>query len=194
MKMEIAKDYNLNLIEQYENLTQCKQSVVLFRGKKKECSFKFNGRKDKADKKNRNLGVYSDGVTKNPFLTKTYYIRGCYKEKNYKKPQLEIKIYNKSDEVREVSRDKIYILDYFNRSATVYRCEVAYNRSAIIKETLQRVFGLVPFYIHIVTDKEALERMFTDASQRLFCTNVKSNHKTYSYEFTELVDEDMIIR
>ena len=192
-KLEICYDIQLNLVRQFEKLTQTKQPSIVLYGKEKPCCFLLNNRTVKNTKETDYLGVWSKGSLINPFQTKTYYINGRFQQG---KPRLQIKIYNKSKEV-EKSR-KTYTTDYFKETnKPVYRFEVAYRSPSVlieeIKETFRENLGKQPKnYIELLTNKTLLFRLLEHTSERLFAVKIRVKNDYYKIDFLNLMLENMI--
>ena len=191
MKLEIAFDCPVDLIEKYETLTQTPTPQIMYKGKPKNCRFAFNGKVLRQHADNNFLEIRASGSTENPYKTKTIYIKGKFFKKH---PKSEIKIYNKSKEVYRNGNQKTYILDYFlSKSNYVFRFEVSITSPYYLKQYYEELWRGAPNYKNFLCSPVALSEMLEYVSCKLFSTIITYNHDTIKFDFLDLLNDDSII-
>ena len=166
-KLDLALDFNYNIINKFYRLLKCEEFEFIILNKK----YSIN------DEISSLLNV-STGTRKNIHLFKSFYI-------NNKEKGLSLSAYNKLKEIKDNDNTKSYISDLIN-SDKIFRLEIRTNHT-LLKDSLLKL-GYTDLYLHDLLINRINDELF-ELYRHLLNRLIRISYNNNSYSLLNFLDK-----
>lgn len=165
-KLDLALDFNYNIINKFYKLLKCEELEFIILNKKYSIDDEISG-----------LLNVSTGTRKNIHLFKSFYI-------NNKEKGLSLSAYNKLKEIKDNDNTKSYISDLIN-SNKIFRLEIRTNHT-LLKDSLLKL-GYSDSYLHDIIINRINDELF-ELYNHLLNRLIRISYRNNTYSLLKFID------